>query len=842
MDQKHSLNNRKSVFDLARKFEREAAALNDSTQPGALGRGTSGPSTSPHGRNGQAGTAHGLQGRNGDAIDSAAGASQRGPPKPPKPTSLAGNATTRSRAHTVSASIARLSVYQEEAGPARTVHRSPLSHSSPDLNSRVQALDAPLAEHDSVSPPAQSFVVRRRPPPVKPRPPSMRQSLSVDRPVSVYSQQHDTPPPVAAPAIFVSDESIAQPATDTSQKRQNVMNEIVDTEQSYLADLLVFQDVYVTPSLSVFAAADHKLLFGMLDPVVALSSSMLAEMQANDTRSHLERDTLGQLFLNRMKAIADVYANYCKHNEAALQKVQEWNSSPSTPPALKAFLEQAQQQLKGRSNAWDLSSMLIKPLQRVLKYPLLLKRLASCTPATHPDFEALQQASQDMEGVADFINQVKKRKDIVEKYVQGKASVNVIHGISKKWNRGTQLLKHATGTAEVSKQDDFFDALQKQFDYLVSHLGSIEKSLNHWLKMLKESIEQQITFTSLLEQVYLADRSGIYVSMATLVRQYRQSRDRLLAGPYKDLQQRVKQTQKLLTGLQDMFKEPQLLIKKRNSKVLDYERVEGLRQKGEKIEKADLESADAFESINAQLCEELPVFFSLVQEYLMICAQDIVGTQCDFYQQACLMIQPLADALVVEGFEGESRIVLDYQAAMAPGRDAERAAREIGLLQAWCETIWEAGAFSLATGQSNMPRSPISRQTSVESVAQGPLIDFAMSGTPSAKLTPGTNTPILPQPVPVAQLQTQLLNYPVLQPTLPAQPRYSDPNAVPDGYFRVEALYAFDAEMEEELDLCPGDVVLVDGGVERNGSTEWWWGSSTRGSGWFPCSFAAVLD
>lgn len=44
------------------------------------------------------------------------------------------------------------------------------------------------------------------------------------------------------------------------------------------------------------------------------------------------------------------------------------------------------------SHQLDLESLLIKPLQRVTKYPLLLKELLNHTIPSHPDYENLQAA------------------------------------------------------------------------------------------------------------------------------------------------------------------------------------------------------------------------------------------------------------------------------------------------------------------------------------------------------------------------------------------------------------------------------------------------------------------
>jgi hypothetical protein len=57
---------------------------------------------------------------------------------------------------------------------------------------------------------------------------------------------------------------------------------------------------------------------------------------------------------------------------------------------------------------------LIKPVQRVLKYPLLFKEILLLTPEYDMDYESLVLVNHEMELLADHINEIKKRKDIVE--------------------------------------------------------------------------------------------------------------------------------------------------------------------------------------------------------------------------------------------------------------------------------------------------------------------------------------------------------------------------------------------------------------------------------------------
>ena len=74
-----------------------------------------------------------------------------------------------------------------------------------------------------------------------------------------------------------------------------------------------------------------------------------------------------------------------------------------------------------------MGSLIVKPVQRVLKYPLLIKTLWKETIPGHQDYKPLERAYEEMERVAETINKVKKLKDIVEKYVKGRGSVNVMY-------------------------------------------------------------------------------------------------------------------------------------------------------------------------------------------------------------------------------------------------------------------------------------------------------------------------------------------------------------------------------------------------------------------------------
>lgn len=61
-----------------------------------------------------------------------------------------------------------------------------------------------------------------------------------------------------------------------------------------------------------------------------------------------------------------------------------------------------------------MGSLIIKPVQRIMKYPLLLGELWQATPEDHPDYRPLQEALTTAKIINVNINEFKRRKDIGE--------------------------------------------------------------------------------------------------------------------------------------------------------------------------------------------------------------------------------------------------------------------------------------------------------------------------------------------------------------------------------------------------------------------------------------------
>lgn len=110
-----------------------------------------------------------------------------------------------------------------------------------------------------------------------------------------------------------------------------------------------------------------------------------------------------------------LYEAYITRHSTALEHL---NNLPQTA-ALTAYLTQTRTLASSLSHAWDLPSLLIKPVQRLLAYPLLLATIIHETPDTCADKANLRRAGEKMEEVARGVNEGRRRREVVKEVLMG---------------------------------------------------------------------------------------------------------------------------------------------------------------------------------------------------------------------------------------------------------------------------------------------------------------------------------------------------------------------------------------------------------------------------------------
>lgn len=179
-----------------------------------------------------------------------------------------------------------------------------------------------------------------------------------------------------------------------------------------------------------------------------------------------------------------MYTTYITKHSTAIEHL---NSLPQTP-ALTAYLAHTSTLAQSLTHAWDLPSLLIKPVQRLLKYSLLLSAIIDETPDAHGDKANLRKARQRMEEVAHGVNEGRRRREVVKEVLMGvpiskaaeakakkkglnvgiAASVNLgriksIRAASFKVKEGAEANDEAARVARLGEELRRTDAFMKQF-------------------------------------------------------------------------------------------------------------------------------------------------------------------------------------------------------------------------------------------------------------------------------------------------------------------------------------------------------------------------------------------
>ncbi|XP_027675569.2 rho guanine nucleotide exchange factor TIAM2 isoform X2 [Chelonia mydas] len=203
-------------------------------------------------------------------------------------------------------------------------------------------------------------------------------------------------------------------ALSDADRLRKVIQELVDTEKSYVKDLSCLFGLYLEPLQNeTFLTQDEmESLFGSLPEMLNFQKVFLETLEDGissssdfntlETPSQFRKllFSLGGSFLYYADHFK-LYSGFCA-NHIKVQKVLE---RAKTDKAFKAFLD-ARNPTKQHSST--LESYLIKPVQRVLKYPLLLKELVSLTDNESEEHYHLTEALKAMEKVASHINEMQK--------------------------------------------------------------------------------------------------------------------------------------------------------------------------------------------------------------------------------------------------------------------------------------------------------------------------------------------------------------------------------------------------------------------------------------------------
>ncbi|KAJ1528617.1 hypothetical protein ONE63_007016 [Megalurothrips usitatus] len=199
-----------------------------------------------------------------------------------------------------------------------------------------------------------------------------------------------------------------------AEKLRKVILELVDTERTYVKHLNNLLENYLEPlkKETFLSMAEINALFGNIQEIVAFQRQFLNNLdEALDLEPDFHKFEHPSQFRNVLFSIGNAFLYYVNHFKlyssfcASHSKAQKVLHPNEGNQALREFLAARNPRQQHSST---LESYLIKPIQRILKYPLLLQSLRNLTDQQSEQHAHLVEALKGMEKVAEHINEMQR--------------------------------------------------------------------------------------------------------------------------------------------------------------------------------------------------------------------------------------------------------------------------------------------------------------------------------------------------------------------------------------------------------------------------------------------------
>lgn len=206
-----------------------------------------------------------------------------------------------------------------------------------------------------------------------------------------------------APSIFKNvdlTEEFKQAAAVTDSKSK-VLKELVETERKYVNDLetlVTYKEQLL--NFNIISSEDLYMLFPNLNDILDFQRRFLVSLEINN------------LIDPKYQRVGSVFI----HAQSFFKSYEPWSIGQK---AAIDFINTSSMKLKNNSliigNELELQSFLIKPVQRLCKYPLLLRELVKYTdPNTSNNYNELNLALEISKKIANDINENQRRVENVE--------------------------------------------------------------------------------------------------------------------------------------------------------------------------------------------------------------------------------------------------------------------------------------------------------------------------------------------------------------------------------------------------------------------------------------------
>uniref|UniRef100_A0AAZ3NYC6 Vav guanine nucleotide exchange factor 3 n=1 Tax=Oncorhynchus tshawytscha TaxID=74940 RepID=A0AAZ3NYC6_ONCTS len=196
--------------------------------------------------------------------------------------------------------------------------------------------------------------------------------------------------------------------------RSCCLTEIKQTEEKYTETLDSIEKYFMAPLTTFLSSEEMKKVFVNIPDLVKVHKSLMVEIQ--DSVRHKSAQNIYQIFIHYKERLL-IYGKYCSHVETAIVALDDICKHRED---IRMKLEECAK--RANYGKFTLRDLLVVPMQRVLKYHLLLQELVKHTHDA-ADKSNLRLALDAMKDLAQYVNEVKRDNETLRDIAQYQKSI-----------------------------------------------------------------------------------------------------------------------------------------------------------------------------------------------------------------------------------------------------------------------------------------------------------------------------------------------------------------------------------------------------------------------------------
>ncbi|CAG2255229.1 ITSN [Mytilus edulis] len=273
-----------------------------------------------------------------------------------------------------------------------------------------------------------------------------------------------------------SDPTVLATTSPEESKRQNHIHELFKTEETYMNDMEIVLEAFYNPMREAGVMTDEELesVFVNWTELILCNTKLSRSLRVRKKMIGKGQviTMIGDILCENLPHLTP-YIRFCSCQLRAAALIQH---KTETSPEFREVQKKCTQNPKTKS--MPLSSFLLKPMQRITKYPLMIQKILQYTPEGHPDHQNLKEALTKAEELCSQVNEGVRERENSDKLEWMQGHINC-DGLVEKitFNSvtnclGPRKILHSGTLYKMKSNKELVGVLCNDFLLLISPLSS----------------------------------------------------------------------------------------------------------------------------------------------------------------------------------------------------------------------------------------------------------------------------------------------------------------------------------------------------------------------------------